>query len=380
MKKQDVAGIIVYVIILALAAVFGLVVIREYSPKSGMSSGIFILFVAGAILAGILFNAILFEVAHIIGGKIGGYKITFVSILGLTFEKVDNKFKFHFSSYDGLTGETKIIPNVKRKKPANPMPYLIFGTVFYAIEVVVFVMLFALLRRDELPTSVNNVAYFLLIMMAVGGMILFYNIIPLRLDSLTDGYKMRLVSGKKNKEAFNAMLLGETAEQTQNETKEENQTSFSSDLKVNELYVCLSEDKTKEAEEIVDSLIRESETNKKISNKALIESKANKIFLMFINHDFDEAKKYCEESFSLHDKKELSEESNLAALRAYVLLSGLVDRSRSECVRSLDKVYKIYKHTPEEKKLIETKLFNNAIDLVNEKHPDWGISEYRINA
>ena len=380
MKKQDVAGIIVYVIILALAAVFGLVVIREYSPKSGMSSGIFILFVAGAILAGILFNAILFEVAHIIGGKIGGYKITFVSILGLTFEKVDNKFKFHFSSYDGLTGETKIIPNVKRKKPANPMPYLIFGTVFYAIEVVVFVMLFALLRRDELPTSVNNVAYFLLIMMAVGGMILFYNIIPLRLDSLTDGYRMRLVSGKKNKEAFNAMLLGETAEQTQNETKEENQTSFSSDLKVNELYVCLSEDKMKEAEEIVDSLLRESETNKKISNKALIESKANKIFLMFINHDFDEAKKYCEESFSLHDKKELSEESNLAALRAYVLLSGLVDRSRSECVRSLDKVYKIYKHTPEEKKLIETKLFNNAIDLVNEKHPDWGISEYRINA
>ena len=50
MKKQDVAGIIVYVIILALAAVFGLVVIREYSPKSGLSSGIFILFVAGAIL------------------------------------------------------------------------------------------------------------------------------------------------------------------------------------------------------------------------------------------------------------------------------------------------------------------------------------------
>ena len=29
MKKQDVAGIIVYIIILALAAVFGLVVIRE---------------------------------------------------------------------------------------------------------------------------------------------------------------------------------------------------------------------------------------------------------------------------------------------------------------------------------------------------------------
>ena len=370
MKKQDVAGIIVYVIILALAAVFGLVVIREYSPKSGMSSGIFILFVAGAIVAGIVFNAILFELAHITGAKIGGYKITFVSILGFTFEKVDEKFKFHFSSYDGLTGETRIIPNLKRKKPANPVPFLLFGTVFYAIEVVIFVMLFAILRRDELPTSTNNMAYFLLTMMAVGGMILFYNIIPLRLDSMTDGCRLRLVSGKKNKEAFNAMLLGETDTKQSEQKENSNQSAFSNDLKVNQLYVCLDEGKNEEAEQLVDAIIEDSKTNKKISNKALIESKANKIYLMFVNHDFDEAVKYCEENFSLHDKKELSEESNLSALRAYILLSGLVDRSRSECVRSLDKVYKLYKHTPEERKQLETKLFNNAIDLVNKKHPD----------
>ena len=379
MKKQDVAGIIVYVIILALAAVFGLVVIREYSPKSGLSSGIFILFVAGAIIAGVLFNAILFELAHIVGAKVGGYKITFVSILGFTFHKVDDKFKFRFSSYDGLTGETKIIPNLKRKKPANPVPFLTFGTVFYAIEVVAVVLSFAILKRDELPTSVNNIAYFLLIMMAVGGMILFYNIIPLRLDSMTDGYRLRLVSGKKNKEAFNAMLLGETAS-TEEQHQEQSVSSFSSDLKVNEMFVCLSEDKFVEAEQLVDTIIEDAKTNKKISNKALIESKANKIYLMFVNHDFEEAKKYCEEGFSLHDKKELSEESNLSCLRAYILLSGLVDRSRSECVRSLDKVYKIYKHTPEEKRQLETKLFNNAIDMSNEKHPDWGISDYRINA
>ncbi len=379
MKKQDFAGIIVYVIILALAAVFGLVVIREYSPKSGLSSGIFILFVAGAIVSGVIFNAILFELAHIVGAKVGGYKITFVSILGFTFNKVDDKFKFRFSSYDGLTGETRIIPNLKRKKPANPIPYLIFGTVFYAIEVIAVVLSFAILKRDELPISVNNIAYFLLIIMAVGGMILFYNIIPFRLDSMTDGYRLRLVSGKKNKEAFNAMLLGETVS-TEESQEEQNASSFSSDIKVNELYVCLNEDKFVEAEQITDAIIEDSKTNKKISNKALIESKANKIYLMFANHDFEEAKKYCEDSFSLHDKKELSEENNLSCLRAYILLSGLVDRSRSECVRSLDKVYRLYKHTPEEKRRLETKLFNIAIEMIAEKHPDWGISDYRINA
>ena len=62
------------------------------------------------------------------------------------------------------------------------------------------------------------------------------------------------------------------------------------------------------------------------------------------------------------------------------LLSGLVDRSRSECVRSLDKTYKIYKHTPEDRRQLETKLFNNAVDMINEKHPDWGIADYHINA
>ena len=377
MKKQDVAGIIVYVIILALAAVFGLVVVREYSSKSGLSSGIFILFVAGAIVAGVLFNAVLFELAHIVGAKVGGYNITFVSILGFTLHKVDDKFKFRFSSYDGLTGETKIIPNLKRKKPANPVPFLTFGTVFYAIEVVGLVMAFAILKRDELPTSVNNIAYFLLIMMAVGGMILFYNIIPLRLDSMTDGYRLRLVSGKKNRDAFNTMLLGENGIQAE-EKEETVSTSFSSDLKVNELYVCLNEEKLIEAEQLANSIIEDAKTNKKISNKALIEAKANKIYLMFINHDFEDAKNYCNSEFSLHDKKELSEENTLSCLRAYVLLSALVDRSRSECVRSLDKIYKIYKHTPEEKRNLETKLFNKAIDIIVEKHPDWEISEYHI--
>ena len=196
---------------------------------------------------------------------------------------------------------------------------------------------------------------------------------------MTDGYRLRLVSGKKNKEAFNAMLLGETAVASE-EVQQEASTSFSNDLKLNELYVCLDEDKIVEAEQLADAIIEDAKTNIKISNKALIEARANKIYLMFANHDFEEAKQYCEENFSLHEKKEVSEENNLSCLRAYVLLSGLVDRSHSECVRSLDKTYKIYKHTPEDRRQLETKLFNNAIDMINEKHPDWGIADYHINA
>ena len=145
MKKQDVAGLIVYVIILALAIVFGLLVIGQYNSKSGLESGQYLLFVGGAIVTGVIGNAIYFELAHMLGAKIGHYLITSVNILGFNFYREESKTKFRFKGYDGLTGETKIIPNLKNKKKANPTPYLIMGTVFYAIEVIVIVFLLSYL-------------------------------------------------------------------------------------------------------------------------------------------------------------------------------------------------------------------------------------------
>ena len=382
MKKQDVAGLIVYLIILALAAVFGLVVIRNYasSGNSGMNTGIFIVFVIGAILAGIVFNAILFELAHIIGAKIGGYKVTSVSILGFTWSKVEGKTKFHFASYDGLTGETKILPIEGRKKKSNPIPYLIFGTLLFAIEVVAVVFAFSVLTRKDTSSLSNNIAYFLLIIMAVGGMILIYNIIPFQLDSITDGYRLRLVSGKKNRDAFNAMLLGKTeSENVKQEEEVKEATSFSSNLKLNEVYTLLSEDKFIEAEKVADEAIESATNDKKASTKTLLEAKAHKVFLVFFNGTDETAFEYCEKNLDLHDRKYFSEENELLFLRAYILVAGILDKSRSECTRNLAKVFKAYKRTPETKRAIESKLFNLAIDKVNEKHPDWELLEYKIN-
>lgn len=381
MKKQDIAGIIVYVIILALAAVFGLVVVRQFASKTNMDTGIFILFIGGAIVSGVLFNSILFELAHMLGARIGGYNITSVSILGFTFVKEGSKVKFKFAGFDGLTGETKILPKEKRKKPSNPIPYLVMGTIFYAIEVVVVVLLYSVFTRDGAPITQNNIAYFLIVLMAVGGVILFYNIIPFQLDSMTDGYRLRLVSGKKNREAFNKMLKGETSEGEPSEEGEEEQvSSFSGDLKLNQIYVCLNEDKYVEAEQLADSIIESAKEDKKISHKVVFEAHANKIFLVFVNKSLEEASQYFETNLSLQDRKQLTEESGLPFLRAYILVSSLLDRSHSECFRSLDKVYKAYKRTPLERRALESKLFNKALELVNDKYPDWNVMEYKINA
>ena len=48
--------------------------------------------------------------------------------------------------------------------------------------------------------------YFALTVGVVAGICLLYNIIPFKLDSLNDGYRLVMVSNPKNKEAFNELL------------------------------------------------------------------------------------------------------------------------------------------------------------------------------
>ena len=91
MKKEDFSGLIVYLLILAIAVIFGLNVLKVHAANSGMQTLGYMGFVLGAILTGVLLNAVLFELGHIVGAKIGGYQILSVCILGLLFQKEGKK-------------------------------------------------------------------------------------------------------------------------------------------------------------------------------------------------------------------------------------------------------------------------------------------------
>lgn len=210
MKKEDVSGIIVYLLILAIAVVFGITVLREHASNSNMDTFIYIIFILGAILTGVLFNSIMFELAHILGAKAGRYEILSVNILGLLWFKEDGKTKFKFSGFDGLTGETKILPKKDAKKEPNPSPYLLFGTLFYLVELIIVIVLFTLFNT-KINDVLTNTGYFLLVVAVIGGMILIYNILPFKLDAMTDGYRMRMTTNPANKIAFNELLRVEYA-------------------------------------------------------------------------------------------------------------------------------------------------------------------------
>ena len=378
MKKEDVSGIIVYLLILAIAVVFGITVLREHASNSNMDTIIYILYILGAILVGVLFNSIMFEVAHILGAKAGRYEILSVNILGLCWFKEEDKTKFKFSSFDGLTGETKILPKKDQAKEPNPSPYLLFGTLFYLVELVIVIVLFTLFNvKDNLPLL--NTGYFLLIIAVLGGMILIYNILPFRLDAMTDGYRMRMTTNNANKKAFNELLRVEHAIQQGEENVEiatfEEITNFTAELNLNKVYVLLDKKEFSEAEKLLDIILAGKET---ISDKVYIRARAQKIYINIFTKSLEEAKLFYDKEVPMAERRDISNDISMVSIRTYLLMSGLLDGSKSECLIAIDNVRKCFNQTPKQRQKTEADLFNEALAKVDALHPTWEIGEYKI--
>ncbi len=377
MKKEDVSGIVVYLLILAIAVVFGLTILREYSSQWD-SVFIYILFIFGAILTGVIFNAVMFELAHIAGAKAGRYEILSVDILGLLWYKDGEKSKFKFSGYDGLTGETRILPKKDAKKEPNPTPYLMFGTLFYVIEIIIAVVLFTV--QKELKNEIfTRISYFILVIAVIGGMILIYNILPFKLDATTDGYRMRMTSNKANKIAFNELLRVEEAVR-QGETDVEvatfsEITNFTADLNLNKVYMLLDKGEFQEAEKLLDIIISGKET---ISEKVYIRARAQKIYINIFTKPLEEAKEYYDREVPMVERRQLSNDLSMVSVRTYLLMSGLLDNSKSECIIAINNVRRCFNSTPKQRRKTEANLFNEALKKVDEAHPNWKLGEYSI--
>ena len=378
MKKEDITGLIVYLIIIALAIIFGLTVLQTHNSESSLQGFQYVLYIIGAVVVGAVFNGILFELAHVLGAKIGKYDIISVCVLGFCFYKDNGKTKFKFGSFDGLTGETKIVPKEGMVDKANPYPYLFFGSFFFVIEAIAVMIIFSVFRTAE-DYGLRDIAYGVLTVGAIGLVILLYNILPIHIDSMTDGYRLTMVSNPKNKAAFNELLRVEY-EISQGNTNVEVKvfdeiTNFTADLNLNRVYALLDKREYKAAEEILDKII---EAKQEVSEKVYIRARAQKIYINLYTRDLEEAKEYYETEVPVSERREISNDVSMASIRAYLLMSGLLDKSRSECIIALNNVYRAFKHTPKNRQQTEITLFNEALDRVCKAHPDWELDGYKL--
>ena len=78
-------------------------------------------------------------------------------------------------------------------------------------------------------------------------------------------------------------------------------------------------------------------------------------------------------------KKEiLSDSRSLVSIRSYILIEGLTDSSKSECLLAIGNVNKAYKSTPKERREKEGKLYNKVIDIVDAEHPKWQFQDFKL--
>ena len=385
MKKEDITGLFVWLLILGAAVAYFFFGIRPQADNSFIFQEtnwiVYVLFFIAAVIVGVILNAIMFEIAHVLGAKAGRYDVVSTNILGFTFYKEDGKRKFHLSHFDGLTGETKILPKEKAKKEPNPTAFLLFGSLFFGVEIilVIFAFLFITTSPDKTDLAVD-MAYFILTIGVSGASILFYNIVPFRLDSLTDGYRLRLVGSRKNRRAFNQLLFTEVTGQISKEQEEkafkgEKESNFSTDMNLNKAYLLLSEEKFQEAEKILNDIIND----KKSARKVVATAENQLIYINLLVKPLEEARLFCDERVSMSKKREISSDQSMGAIRTYVLISGLIDKSNSECLRALEWSKKSFKRVPEQRKPLERVLFNKALEKVINTHPNWeGLKEYII--
>ena len=378
MKKEDISGLIIYMIIFAAAIIFGLTILQPYFANSTFKLGIiYALFILGAVAVGIVSSAVLLELGHIIGAGIGKYNIISVCILHLMFYKDEGKLKIKGSGYNGLTGETVIMP---KDEKSNPRPYLLMGTILMSLWMAGCIVIFYF-NKDYIRTFRSDLAYFFLTTGVTVAVCILYNIFPIKLDSTNDGYRLTMVSNVKNKEAYNELLR---VEHEINQGKQDVEiktftelTNFTADLNMNKVYLLLDKKEYEEADKLLD-LVLENEQN--VSHKVYIRALAMKAFIAFVSKDKEEAIKYAEEHFNIELRKEFASDDSLVSIRAYMLIEGLVDNSKNECKLVLDRVYKAYKKTPKNRKENELKLFNEALDIIIQEHPKWEFEIYKLEA
>jgi hypothetical protein len=372
MKRNDFATYIVYLGMIAIALLVGFLVVRPI--LSNWSSDYGLLTVILSVLGGAILNSVLLELGHLLGAKAGHYNVYGWTVLGLSFKKDANgKTKVGFSNFEGLTGETKMAP--KDIEKATSSGVILLPLVLFLVEVVGGMVMIAfsdrMVNRDAMADAVwmKVVA---VIVMAVGGMIFLYNYFPAHLDSVTDGYRMVLLSKPINKEAYNRHLLNEYCSTMGLPVPPiptyDDVTDYTAAVNMDKVYQCLAAGKYGEAILIVQKTL---DTEERVSETTANEAMAMKLSLVLLTTRRDGGLTYYEENVENPQRKYLATLPDAPALRSYLLVAGVLEGSETETNYALERAPKIMKNVPESRKVIEEKLLGLTLQRIKTLHPTW---------
>ena len=215
-----------------------------------------------------------------------------------------------------------------------------------------------------------------MVILTVGCLIFIYDIFPAALDSKNDGAFIVIFNSKTNVMAYNQILMAEEKMARGEDVGEtqiyESVTDFTNKLNEVSIYKALNEKNYDEALRINEFTIKSKSA---VSSKVYLNAVAQKMALDLYLKPLDEAKEeYI--SLKLEEKKFIANLSTGPAVRAYILISGLVEESEGETKLAMDKAEAAIKTSGEDKRAAEEYLMKEALKKIVAKHKDWDFSEY----
>ncbi len=369
MKKEDFLTLVVYALMFVIALFIGLQIVQPALSDLGyFALGEQYTFATIVILIGIVINVILFEVGHILGAVIGGYKILSVNFLGLCFYRTHDHWKFGFKSFQGLTGETRILA---KKEGANPRLHLFGPLLLVMFEFVVAILIYIFTKNDQI------IHHGSLIVAGIGVLLLIYNIMPFKLDTMTDGYYLMMLSKKVNIDAYNELIRIESLI-FENKPVEDIRTfdqitTLTSRVNMYKIYDYIDKNDFESAQKLIDLMIEHKQSIEvEVSSRAY----AQKLYIILLTKTKEDADQFWFEVMSGKERKFVSNDVSMESLRAYLLYNGVVTKSESECEFVIKRVPKALKQSMDNhRREIEIKLFGEALRIVREQNPKWVLED-----
>ncbi|MDR1697584.1 MAG: hypothetical protein LBR37_01530 [Erysipelotrichaceae bacterium] len=365
MKKNDLWSLLVFLIMGAIIIVSALVFISEaFGRAVGLDGNLIIgfqeslpyLFVA--LLISIVINGILEETCHVIGALIGGYKIKSVNFFGLEFARnKDHKFKFGLSSFNGLTGETKVLP---KNDKASLKLYCLLPLFVLCAEVLTLILV---IIYSSSVTNTYLEPCFLVVITITLAMIV-YQFFPVELDSLNDGYRFVLITsgGGKAQVAFNKMLEIEAEVENGNANWAVPailpDTLYGAKIYLMNYYREASQGSYEAAEATLKQILEVNQLK-----EMMIRVHLETIFIKACLN-LDEARRYYEEELSNDDKKVLYSSPDLDILRCYLLVSALIEKSDSEMEFAKKRIAKLIEKDKYNKYVTQKALLEKTYELI----------------
>ena len=351
------------------AIIVGLTAIRDQISDFGPTKMSSLGFIIVVLVVAYLVNVIGLELLHILGAKAGGYKVTGFNVLGFGFYKKGKDWKFSFRDFNGISGETIIAPKKEKLNPNLQTWFPLFG---FAIELGACIVISSIVKSGN-----NTKIYWLVpastIMLLIASMLAFYNFVPLKLDSETDGYKIRLFTKPVNVKAYNQMLEIQEKQRLGEEVKEipvfDEITEYTAEINTLAMYAYLEKEKFEEAEKIIDNLLENKKVLSINDHNRLI---AQKLYLVILTKPLEEAKELYDSICPTEVRRFIANDISMQSIRAYVMIAGMIEGSESEVEFAKSKVDKAKKRALASEIKAEEKLLDKAIKHVYEAHPKWG--------